>query len=95
MLVFLYLINALIIYKIYKMSELIDQLKTEMSALRETIATEKAQVAEKITNLEASITALEEQIAGNGTSEDLQALINDVKAAAAEVRGIVAAPGEE
>lgn len=84
-----------LIFKTFKMDADFKTLKQEFDTLKEAVATERQQVTDKLAEQDASIAALEQAIANNGTPEEIQALIQDVKATTAAIKGIYKAPGED
>lgn len=73
---------------------LIDDLKTEISALRQASADEKAEVTEALGVLTDKVADLERQLADGASPEQLQDAINEVKAAKDEIVGIYNKPTE-
>jgi hypothetical protein len=82
-------------FKSFQMESKFAELKTEFDGLKEEIASEREQVKAKLDEQDASIARLEEAVANGGTAEEIQLLIDDVKAARLGISKIYEAPGEE
>lgn len=78
--------------KLNSIMALIDDLKTEIAALRQASADEKAEVTEALGGLTDTIASLEAQLANGASPEQLQEAIDEVKAAKDEIVGIYNKP---
>lgn len=70
------------------------ELEAAIAEQAEAIVKEKEQVVKILDEQNQSIAALEEQVANGGTSEELQALINGIKANTAALKKIYTTPEE-